>query len=429
MRGRVYYGWWVVLATFWVLFVCAGIGFHSFPVFLKYIEADAGWSRGDLSFAAALAAIAAGLATPAVGYAVDRFGARAVMAPGAILMSISFMLLGHVGSLSHLYFLFVIMGIGMTSATVIPSQTLVSRWFKRERGRAMGVVSVGGSFGGIVWLPVMSRLIEAQGWRNAYEILGVIVIVVALPLILLVIRKSPQSMGMPVDGPTDSSSEDTPSVVKTLDEGETGHTLREALGTVGFWLILLATFLGGFAGSGFGLHAISFLSDSGLSSGRASSVWSITIAVSIGSVLFFGVYSETRQKRYLAAGANVFRAFSMIFLVLLALKLVSPLVAITQLVIIYGFSLGCNIVTGPLLISETFGVKSFGKVAGLIGIPFTIGMALGMVVGGRLYDLRQNYNLAFLVFAAALILAGIAIAFVKPYFLVESKSPVGNDED
>ena len=93
-----------------------------------------------------------------------------------------------------------------------------------------------------------------------------------------------------------------------------------------------------------------------------------------------------------------------------------------QLVLLYGLGQGCNAVINPLVISETFGVKAFGKLMGMLGIPFTIGMALGLAAGGHLYVLRNDYKLAFSVFALAFLLAGLAISFARPHYLFETRS-------
>ena len=115
----MYYGWRIVIATSCNLFVCSGIGFFTFPVFLKFIEADLQVGRDSLSYAGALAALAAGFATPAIGYALDRYGARAVMIPGAVLLSASYLLLSRSDSILHLYALFLTIGIGMAATTIL----------------------------------------------------------------------------------------------------------------------------------------------------------------------------------------------------------------------------------------------------------------------------------------------------------------------
>ncbi len=417
----MYYGWWIVIATSCTLFVCAGIGIFTFPVFLKFIEADLHLGRDSLSYAGALGALAAGFATPAIGYALDRYPARTVMIPGAALLSTSYLLLSRSDSVLHLYALFLAIGIGMAATTILPTQTLISRWFEERRGRAMGVTTVAGALGGMVWIPVSSRLIEALGWRNAYAVLGIVMAAVSLPLIWLIIRGSPQAMGLAVEGEGNESSvaETSKSTAPTLDGVGPGYTTAEALATRGFWLIFCASFFGPFAASGFGLHVLAFLSDSGFSSRGASTVWSALIGISIGGMFLFGFLAEKREKRYLCSAAQLSRGFSLLLLVLFALGVVSREAAIAQLIIISGLALGCVNVVSPLLLSETFGVKAFGKLAGLIGIPVTLGMALGQVVGGRLFVLQNNYNLAFSAFALAFLLSGVARALVKPYLLLE----------
>jgi len=196
-----------------------------------------------------------------------------------------------------------------------------------------------------------------------------------------------------------------------------GHTTAEAVGTLGFWIIFCASFFGPFAASGFGLHVVAFLSDSGLSSGGASAVWSAMLGTSIGGTFVFGFFSEKLQKRYLCCTAHLVRSLSLLLLVLFALERVPRVAAISQLILLYGLAMGCITVANPLLISETFGVKAFGKLMGLLGIPVTFGMALGQFLSGWLYHLHSNYNMAFSAFALAYFLCGISLVFVKPYFL------------
>ncbi len=209
------------------------------------------------------------------------------------------------------------------------------------------------------------------------------------------------------------------------DRIEPGYTMAKALATRGFWLIICSSFFGPFAASGFGLHIVAFLSDSGLSPGRASSVWSAVIGTSMVGMLLSGFIAERCQKRYLGSAAMVTRGLSVLAVVLFALGLVAPSAAIGQLILFYGLALGCTQVVSPLLLSETFGVRSFGTLGGLVGIPFTLGMALGQIVGGKLFVMQDNYILAFTTFGASFLISGIAYGLVKPYFLLESGAGPG----
>ncbi|GAB4333893.1 MAG: MFS transporter [Candidatus Abyssubacteria bacterium] len=417
----IYYGWWIVGACSLILFVCAGIGFSTLPVFFDYLLEDISESRRVISFAGTIAAVAAGLSAPLVGWVVDRRGPRAVMLFGTVLLSVAFILLGGMTRPRQLHILYLLVGFGLTATTLIPCQTLISRWFELRRGRAMGIITMGNAVGTAVWIFVASRMIDAVGWRLTYGIFGIIIATVSLPLIFFVIRTSPQSMGMERGDQADLSENRKLSAGQLVVE-EPGYTIMEVFRTASFWLIFSATFFVVFASSGFGLHAIPFLTEQGIPHTRASAIWMLVHLVSIVSRLFFGYVSEKYQKRYFASAANISRTVCLASLILFALGQVPGSAAVLLLVSIYGVGMGCNAVMNPLIISETFGVKSFGKIMGALALPYTIGMGLGMYAGGHLFDLLENYNVAFIVFAFSFVLAGISVAFARPHFLLGRQS-------
>jgi MFS family permease len=269
-------------------------------------------------------------------------------------------------------------------------------------------------------MPLSSNMIESYGWRRSYVMLGVLMGIISIPLIFLIIRNSPRSMGLELDGHGDSLPDSDASADKVNNTGnETDYSLRDAFRTNTFWLIIIATFCVVFASSGFGLHVIAFLSDNGLPMTRAATIWAAAQGVSIAARFLFGYLSERYQKRYFAAAANFSRLICIGILLLFALALAPLAVAVVLLVVVYGAGMGCNAVTNPLLISESFGVKNFAKIMGVLGIPYTLGMALGIYAGGKLFVLQGNYLLAFSVFAATFLLAAIAIFFAKPCMLLE----------
>jgi MFS family permease len=225
-------------------------------------------------------------------------------------------------------------------------------------------------------------------------------------------------MGLELDGNLNALPQSGPS--RGAGNGnDIGYSMRQAIGTGTFWLIVTATFFVVFASSGFGLHVIPFFTDTGMSASKAARIWAAVQGVSIGARFFFGYMSERYQKRYFAAAANVSRVVCIAALLLFALNMAPLIVAAGLLILIYGSGMGCNAVTNPLLIGESFGVKNFAKIMGALGIPYTLGMSLGMYAGGRLFDIHKDYVLSFGVFAAAFLLAGVAIFFAKPCLLLE----------
>ncbi len=425
---KVYYGWWIVGACSLILFVCAGIGFSTSPVFFDYLLRDISNNRRVISLAAALAALSAGLWSPVVGWILDRHGPRAVMLPGAVTLSAAFFLMGQISKPIHLHLLNMAIGLGLAATTILPCQTVVSRWFERRRGRAMGMITTGTAVGTVVWIWASSRMIKTIGWRSAYEALGIIIAVISIPLIFFVIRTSPQSMGLALDSSQDSTADPSGGTSHIAAE-EPGYTMREAFRTPSFWLIVCATFFVVVASSGFGLHAVTFLSGQGMAHTRASDIWAATHLVSIAGRFFFGYLSEKYQKRYFASIANMSRTICIVALILFAVGTAPQATAIVLLVVVYGLGVGCNAVINPLLVSETFGVKSFGKIMGVLGLPYTIGMGLGMYGGGHLFYLQDSYNFAFAVFAVCFVVAGISIALAKPRFLLDGATGILQPED
>jgi MFS family permease len=294
----------------------------------------------------------------------------------------------------------------------------------------MGLISVAIGLGTVIWIPVSTHLVEEFGWRSAYRILGVAIAVISLPLIAFLIRSAPAALGLAMEGENDPSNENgssSPDAHDAAASNETGFTLRKAFRTPSFWLIACATFFVAVPSSGFGLHLIAFLRDSDMSATRAGLVWSFTMGVSIAGRFFFGWISERYQKRYFAGVANSIRALTLLLMVLFALKMLPVAVAVIQLALLYGLGNGCNAVMNPLIVGETFGVKSFGKIMGVLGIPFTAGMALGQVAGGRLYVMMGNYNAVFSIFAILFVCAGISISLAKPLFLLETRAELNSD--
>jgi sugar phosphate permease len=270
-------------------------------------------------------------------------------------------------------------------------------------------------------MPVTARFIGSMGWRETYRILGIIIAVGSLPFIWFIVRSSPQSMGLAIEGrrETDEDKSDAESDASSAEKAVPGYDVPKAIRTASFWLIVWAIFMVAIATAGFGLHVVAFLSDSGFTQFDAAAVWSVTLGVSIGGRFLFGYASEKYQKRYFASAANFSRALSLAVLVLFSLNIVPAAVAVGQLMIIYGLAMGGNNVLSPLIMSETFGVKSFAKLMGMLGIPFTLGMAIGQVAGGHLFDVTGNYIIAFSMFVGTFVLAGIAIALARPNFLLD----------
>ena len=197
---RVFFGWWMVLAVFFILFNAAGTGFYVFPVFISSLQAEFGWSMTEISAAIAVFAIMMGVASPVVGILIGRFGVRRTMLASGVLASLGYLGFAAMQNLWTLYAVLAVSGFVLTGLTMLPAQTLVTNWFDRYRGRALGLAVLGPAAGGVLLPPLYEFLIREWGWRFAWVFACIVLWVAVIPLIAIFVRTRPSEMGLPVDG-------------------------------------------------------------------------------------------------------------------------------------------------------------------------------------------------------------------------------------
>jgi MFS family permease len=410
-RRGVFYGWWMVAASFAVLFISVGIGLYAPPVFMVPLQEHFGWSRAAISGGFAVAALMSGALSPLVGALIDRYGVRRVMALGALVMGSAFALLGRMGALWQLYGINMLVAGGLTCVAWIPNQTLVSNWFERKRGLAMGIALTGIGFGGLASAFLANLLIERVGWRLAYVGLASLIVVVIVPLALLVVRGGPAELGLVADGDPAGAGPGGPAAPGDGGDGGElpGLGLAESLRTAAFWMLALCQFSAVFGGMSLITHIPAFLTDAGFDSQLAAGALGLAIGASVGGRLLFGVLADRFPKRYVMASALVVHALAMFFLFG-----IHTFGALPAFVITFGVALGGAAVMIPLLVGECFGLRSFGKILGLVMVAATLGAAIGSVLTGRIFDVTGHYTIAF-VLHLAVFLAGAALAcFLRP---------------
>ncbi len=399
-----FYGWWIVGGSFAILFVTVGIGLYVPPVFLVPLQEHFGWSRAAIATGGAIAAIVSGIVSPLVGVWIDRYGSRKVMIVGALCMGGAFALFGIMRSLWQLYAFNVVAAIGITCVAWIPNQTLISNWFEKKRGLAMGVAMTGIGFGGLIMAPFAALLIARFGWRLAFVALSVLIFVVVVAVVLTIVRSRPGDMGLLPDGAVTSAA--------STASGAGGQIaasieLPQAVKTTAFWVLSIGNFLGVFASLSIVGHLVAFLRDMGFEGRTAAASLGLTVGVSVVGRVFFGVLADRSSKRAIASGA--FALYAVAALLLLSIRSIGALPAF---VVIFGLALGGVAVMIPLLVGECFGLLAFGKILGVIMISGTLGGATGPVLTGRIYDVTGSYNLAFMLHAAVFCAAALAFHFL-----------------
>jgi MFS family permease len=400
---RINYGLWIALAAFLNLFFAVGILYYGFPAFYPALISGLGFTRAQTTQGFLLGFIFVGLLFGLIaGALIDRLGPRDVIRWGIGFLGLSLLGMARMSSLWQYYLLCVLEVVGYTLAGPIPNQVLVSRWFQAKRGRIMGYAYLGLGLGGVIAAPLINALISRLGWRGAFAILGIAVLVVLFPVAQWVTRSSPGELGLEPDGLSSSAA--------PLEIGaEQDVTVRRAVRTLNFWLILAGcTLVIGAIGTVI-QHLILFLRDLGYSAVYASRVMSALLVASLAGRLIAGYCADHFRKK------NVMALFYLLMsLCLPMLFLARRPAAVWSFAVLFGLAMGADYMLIPLVTAECFGIRGLGKLLALIIMGYSVGQWMGPVLAGRIFDATGSYDAAWAVMTVAGILGAATIYAVSP---------------
>src|SRR5215218_6569436 len=198
--NRLYYGWILVAALAVTELTSWGVQYYAFAVFLRPIEAELGWSRSAMTGAFSLALLVSGLAAVPMGKWLDRHGPRLLMTAGSVAAAVLVLAWSRVESLPLFYLIWAGIGVTMAATFYEPAFVTVANWFTRYRDRALTLLTFGGGFASVIFIPLSDRLIADHGWRTALVVLACILAVVTIPVHALLLRRRPQDVGLLPDG-------------------------------------------------------------------------------------------------------------------------------------------------------------------------------------------------------------------------------------
>jgi MFS family permease len=399
--GReTYYGWWIVLAAFLNLFLVVGIIFYGFPAFYPYFVQDLHFTRAQLTQGFLLGFLFAGLPFGIIaGALIDRVGARAVILAGVALVAGSLIFMSRITAFWQFELLCIVEVIGYVFAGPIANQVLVARWFQRRRGQAMGYAYLGLGLGGVVAPILVNYLARTVGWRPALELIGAAIAIVLVPTGLWITRSNPTDLGIDPKQFGEAAAERKAAIPVAASSG-----VAQAVRTVPFWLILLGSTLAIGAIGAVIQHFILFLKDSGYSATIASRYLSILLTASLGGRVVVGYIADRFSKAFIMA---IF--YFLIGASVLLLAHPESAISVWAFAIVFGFSMGADYMLIPLVVSETFGTASLGKILALIIMGYSVGQWAGPWFVGRMFDTHHNYDLAWKLIALFAMAGGGAI--------------------
>lgn len=402
---RVFYGWVVVLGTAVLSFVTVGVGFYGLPVLLDGLVALRGWAPAAVSGATSLYFVVAAVTGSLVGRGVDRFGARGFIAAGAVLMACALLGIGRVERVGELYLLYPVMAAGFAMSAGVPTSAIVTRWFVTRRALAMSISQTGVSIGGIVLVPLATGILVRDGLAATTGTLAVLVLVVALPVVLLVLRSDPTAHGLQPD----AGRAPPPGNPLLRDEVQRRRwRTREALRTAPFWTLAGAFSAVLFAQQGMSVHLIAYLREP-LGASRAALAVSAMAAGSVVGRLIVGSFADRVEKRLVAIGLVLVQSAA--YLVLSAADSAVGLFAASMAL---GLTIGNLFMFQSLLVGEIFGAASFGSVLGMLTLVSQVVGGLGPFALGLLSQHLGAYPPAIRLLVVLTLISALLLTRLRP---------------
>ncbi|MDP6455686.1 MAG: MFS transporter [SAR202 cluster bacterium] len=401
----------MISALFLASALSVGAGQYGFGLFIGPLEDTFGWNRSQISASLSLTAVGS-LIAPFIGRIMDRHGARYIMAGSMGLIAISYLLRPLMTELWHWYALSLIQYLGYTGGTILPAGRLVGIWFQRTRGRVMGFTAMGANFGGLTMPPLLGLILPVLMWEGSYLVLSALSGVMMLYTLAFVNENPPASED---DDDTEESSSQNASVILT------GWTLKEALRSKAFYAITLTIMMGTFTYAAILPQIITHLTDQGVSVKTASVALSVFAIFGMTGKLFMGLLAERITARYTLM-INFIGQATFLILLMWAGSPVIMWIAIP----LYGYFNGAFGALFQLVVQNTFGIRHFGSIMGVINLTTIVSFGIGPIMAGASFDLTGSYRVVFIIVSVMFLIGAVSLTQAG---VSERQPATGEDSD
>jgi MFS family permease len=409
IKPKIFYGYWIIIVTFLCLSIFGGSVFFSFSLFITPLQSNFGWSRGDITMAFTISILIMAISSPFIGKLLDRYGPRLMIPSGALIFGTGFALLSTTDNVIFFYVFYAVVGVGMALIGPVPTSAVVSNWFKKRRGLALGMMSTGIGAGGLALAPLIGGyLIPTFGWRTSYLVLAILAWVLLIPLSLLVIRARPSVMGLYPDGAPEYKENSIKPANPATDKQ---FSLKDAVRTPAFWLIAFSFFAGCLSIGGTTQSQAPYLEDNNFSAAVTSGALGIVGLGSLVGKFGFGWLCDWMKPKYAWSIGLGFQLASLF--ILISVTSSSPVSLIWVYAIANGLSNGSWLPCMSMITSTSFGLAAYGVIFGLVSFAQAAGVAIGPLITSRMYDVFRNYDLAFIVLLVLGVIAMLAVLVMR----------------
>lgn len=394
----VFYGWFILATTTMTSLLVWGF-YYSLGVFFEDLQRTFNANRADVSLVSSICIFTVYIMSMAYGWATDRFSPRIVLGIGGVFSFFGLLFASRAAELWQLYItLGFMVGLG-TGATLVPHVSLLSRWFVKRRGLAIGIMAAGSGAGMTIISPLSQALLTTIGWRTTFLFLSFATLIL-FGLSAFVVRGWPKEKGLLPYGVTDSQAKEVAAGKKTVGTDDNSITLEQAMRGKDLWLVLGMRIFLSLAIFMVNLHLVNYAVDAGLSRAAAAMLMSIVGAVSIFGKIGAGHLVDLIGSKKIVIACAAGLAAVMFWL---SGPMGGQMMQISAA--IYGIAYGGSYALFNTIVADTFGVAQMGKILGVVNIGSAVGSLIGPWLAGFIFDATGSYTVAFLAAAAASLVA------------------------
>ena len=410
-QSRFFYGWWIVLAASIQGMFGNGTVSSGFPIFFQPIREALGINYTQMSLVFGLARAEGGMGGPLVGWLADRYGSRPLVIFGGICAAIGVILMSQATAYWQLMVLFVgVVSIGKTAGLGQTLMATVNQWFIRRKALAMSTLMTAFAGGGAIVVPLLGWGIAQLGWRETMLYAGLFIGLISLP-VSLVIRSKPEDMGLLPDGDRVSrpavAAANSAQPSQSSEDRPAEFTVRQALRTRAFWLIMLGVVARVSATNAVIVHLFPILEDEGLGPQAAAFYASLMFFMAIPLRFLLGVAGDKLAPRKL-----LFIGMNLGAVALVTLLLTDSILGVVIFVLCLAVVEGVTSVNW-IMVGDYFGRARFASLMGFMSVIHNVGLVIFPIYVGWIKDTTNSYNIALATLAPLFVVSALAFALAR----------------
>lgn len=402
-KKKIFYGWWIVVGGVLITSTMVPLIMALSNKFLLQVTGEMGISRSAFTLANTILQALGIFLSPIVSKRLATGNLRKIQSTSILCFAVAYAAYSFAQNVYHLYAIALVLGFFYLNATLIPVSMMITNWFVKKRGLAMSIAMAGIGIGGFIFSPVVTWLLGAYGWRWTYRIMAVIVLLVALPTSLFIMRKKPEDMGLKPYGAEEAPA-GSPSARPAKSAG-ISISVAESRKKLFFYLLLIGLFANGIVNSG-ALGQFPPAMEEMHGAAVQASIISLYSLVGIFGKLLLGWIND----RFGVVASSVFGCvtFGLSFVFMLIGNSVGMLYAMA---IVFGLGNAIGTVSPPLVVGAIYGAEKYGEAYGIANSATQIGLSIGSLFVAGIYDLAGSYTMAWillLVLCGATLLSWVA---------------------